>query len=390
MSRRSGVLVLVVLFSAFTLFLKLPSLRFAHDEPDELVYWDVARNLVEHGAYTLQGAPIRGRLSPSIYDRPLFHHPPLYPLLLTPFVALEARQAAVVVSWLGHLLCVVSVGMIGGALLAAGRPVGNVLWLALLGVATDPLLAHVSRKLWIDSLLAGLVALALGLVWVALVSIHRRRCLLLAGVVLGLAGLAKLPGLLALPVAATLVWGGGGSRRERLRDLLLVAVPCALLVLPWLAVFVSTYGVLLPTWLKPDENALQRFPFLAVAVGRPWYFYAVKVALSQPLAIVCLALSFRPRPGEFARWAAPLWFFLWLVVTTVQSAGGYGFQMRYLAPLAPSLYAMLLSLRSPRGFVRPVIAVAIAYSAIGSAPYLLTETFDELLSFLELGGLVRL
>lgn len=388
--RFSQVLLLVALFSAFTVVLKLPSLGFAHDEPDEVVYWSLAHNLVERGAYTLRGAEIADRLSPTIYDRPLFHHPPLYPVLLTPFVALEAKQAAVVISWLGHLLCLLSVGIIGWALLVRGEGAVDALWLALLGVATDPLLALVSRKLWIDSLLAGLVALALALVWAALVSPRRRLLLVLGGLVLGLAGLAKLPGLLVAPVAAMIVWGGGGSRRERLRDLLLVATPCALLVLPWIVLFVTTYGALTPTWLSRDEYAVRHYPFLAAAVGRPWYYYAAKLALAEPVAVAGLALSLRrPRADGLARFAAPAWLLLWLLAYTIQSASGYGFLMRYVVPVVPAIYVMLLCVRSPGNFVRPAIALAVAYGAIESTVYLLSERFDELVSFPELAGLVR-
>jgi 4-amino-4-deoxy-L-arabinose transferase-like glycosyltransferase len=389
--RVSRLVVLVVLFSAFTVVLKLPSLTFAHDEPDEVIYWSVARNLVEHGTYTLRGAPIQSHLSPTIYDRPLFHHPPLYPLLLMPFVALDAPQAAVVISWLGHLLCVMSIGIIAWAISRGGgdERADDSAWLALLGVATDPLLAHVSRKLWIDALLSGLVALALALVWAARVSRRRRLLLLLGGFVLGLAGLAKLPGLLAAPLAVMLLWNGESSRRERVRDLLLLLAPCALLVLPWLAVFVSTYGVLTPNWLRPDDDALRHYPFLAISVGRPWYYYAAKLAVVQPVAMVGLALYPRqPRGSGLSRWVVPAWLLIWLSVSTLQGVGGYGFQMRYVAPLVPSLYAMLLYARTGR-YSKPVIALAITYGAIGSAPYLIAGQLDELISFAEFAGLVR-
>jgi 4-amino-4-deoxy-L-arabinose transferase-like glycosyltransferase len=388
-SHVNRIVVLVALFSAFAIVLKLPSLGFAHDEPDEIIYWSVARNLVEHGTYTLRGAPIQSHLSPRIYDRPLFHHPPLYPLLLTPFVALDAPQAAVIISWLGHLLCIASIGIIAWAVGAGGEWADDSVWLALLGVTTDPLLAHVSRKLWIDALLAGLVALALALVWAARVSRHRRLLLVLGGIVLGLAGLAKLPGLLAAPLAAMLALRGEGGRRERVRDLLLLFAPCALFVLPWLTVFVSTYGVLTPTWLRPDDDALRHYPFLALSVGRPWYYYAAKLALAEPVVVAGMALCLgRPRGSGLARWAAPAWLLIWLVVSTIQSVGGYGFQMRYLAPLVPSLSAMLLCAQTG-GYAKPVVALAITYGAIGSAPYLLAGQMDELMSLAEFARLVR-
>jgi 4-amino-4-deoxy-L-arabinose transferase-like glycosyltransferase len=388
--RLAQVVLLVALFSSFTLVVKLPSLAFPHDEPDELVYWSLAHNLVENGTYTLRGTEVLKRLSPTIYDRPLFHHPPLYPVLLAPFAALEAKQSAVVISWLGHLLCLLSVGIIGWTFLVRGQGSFDLLWLALLGVATDPLLALVSRKLWIDALLAGLAALALALVWAALVSPRRRLLLVLGGVVLGLAGLAKLPGLLVAPVAALIVWGGDGTRREKLRDVLWVAIPAGLVVLPWIVLFITTYGAVTPGWLSRDEYAVAHYPFLAAAVGRPWYYYGAKLVLAQPVLLVGLALSLRrPRAERLTRIGAPVWLLFWLFAYSIQSASGYGFLMRYVAPAVPAIYVMLLCARSPGPLLRPVIALAIAYSAMLSTPYLLSGSFDELVSFPELAGLLR-
>ncbi len=396
-SRFGYAVGLAVLFIGFVIALKLPSLAFDHDEPDEVVYWTVAEQLHEHGVYTLRGSEVLPRLSARIYDRPLFHHPPLYPLLLVPFVAARAPQAAVVVSWLGHLLCVLSVALIGGVLLARSDggtgAVQRFLWLPLLGVATDPILTHVSRKLWIDSLFTGLAALALALVYVALDSRHRRRWLVVAGVVLGLAGLAKVPALLVAAVIALLLFGAGGSWQERIKDLLCVALPATLLVLPWFVAFVATYGVLTPTWLEPDDYALQRFPFVAAAVARPWYYYLVKLCLVQPLAVVAVALYVRGDHG-LRRFAPLVWFLLYLGVNTFQGATGYGFQMRYLAPLTPAVYVMLcchpsLTRGGRNGWVLPLLSLGIVYAAIQTTTYLLSARYDELMSFLEFAGWVR-
>src|SRR5688500_6972258 len=63
-------------------FLKLPSLRYPLDEADERIYWQLADNLARGGEYTLQGTEIVRELSPYMYDRPLFHHPPLFPAMV--------------------------------------------------------------------------------------------------------------------------------------------------------------------------------------------------------------------------------------------------------------------------------------------------------------------
>ena len=392
-----AVLGITALFVVFALLLKLPSLSFEHHEGDEVIYWSVATNLHERGEYTLHGASVLDRVSRGIYDHPLFHHPPLYPVLLAPFVAAQAQNGAVLVSWLGHALCIIAVGLIGWVLLGELTPGRRtLLWLVLLGVATDPLLVHVSRKLWIDGLMTGLIALSLALAHVASVRQRRRRWLVAAGIVLGLAALAKVAALLAGVVAAVLILGGKGSRRERWTDLASYAAPAALLVLPWIAVFWSTYGTPLPTWLKPDEENLARFPFVAAMVGRPWYYYAAKLVLAQPVVVAGLvAAGWSLRAGITARRLAPLvWLFLFLAVSTWQGINGYGFQMRYIAPLVPAIYVLLYSIPcltdEPRGrWTAPVLALLVTVGAMNGAVYLMTSRYAELLTIPELVDWIR-
>jgi hypothetical protein len=120
------------------------------------------------------------------------------------------------------------------------------------------------------------------------------------------------------------------------------------------------------------------------------FYYAAKLAIGEPIALLGLAFLLRRlRALTPASLVTPAWLFLWLIVYTVQSAGGYGFLMRYVAPVVPAIYAMLLYVPHPGRFGRPVIALTIAYGAIESAVYLFSEHFDELFSFPELANFVR-
>lgn len=393
------VIRVALLFIAVSVLLKLPSLTFEHDEPDEVVYWSVARNLVEDGEYTLRGSPVLESLSPRIYDRPLFHHPPLYCFLLAPFVVLGAPQAAVTLSWAGHALCILSVALIGYVLLNRSPdpavPRRVLFQVVLLGVAIDPLLIFVSRKLWIDSLLAGLVALSLALVYLHRARPGGRGLLPAGGLALGLAGLAKLPGLLAAPIATLLIRGEGDRHRSRPKSVLAYAVPCTLAVLPWLLVFYDTYGLLTPTWLRPDDWALEHYPLVAEAVGRPWYYYVVKLGLVLPifpLLIGLYAVSLR-RGLSIERWLPLIWIACFLGVSTYQGVTGYGFQMRYLTPLVPALYAALFC--HPRFFCGanrwglPLLIACVLYAVLGAAVYLPADRHDQFLTLFEGFGLIR-
>lgn len=398
---RPGLAGLVLVFVGFSILVKIPTLIFEHDEPDERIYWAVAENVAERGEYTLRGSPILEHLSPRIYDRPLFHHPPLYVALLLPFVALGAPHLAVTVSWIGHALCILAVALFGSALMreegaAAPAALRHFLWIPLLGVATDPLLTFASRKLWIDVLLAGLIALCLALVVRARrASESRARWLVAAGIVLGLAGMAKLPGLLAGLVGALALAIGEETVRGKLRSVALFLAPAAAISLPWFIVFFATYGTFAPDWLKPDEVTFSHSRFVVQAVALPWFYYIVKLCVVQPLVpIVAFVYALALRRGlGFDRWMPAVWFVLFLAVATFQGLSGYGFQMRYVATLMTAVYAGMLCLPGlidPQGgrIRTQLMVLVIVYAAMGGAIYLLDSRYDELLSIPELMGVL--
>ena len=144
-----GFFLILALALLICAFLKVPTLHYPHAELDERIYWQLAENLAQKGQYSLQGTELLGTLPPGIFNHPLFHHPPLFATLLIPFVLVGAKDAAVVASWLGHLLAVLAVALVGRH--ALRRSVGAntftspVFWVPLLGICTDPLLLFVSR-----------------------------------------------------------------------------------------------------------------------------------------------------------------------------------------------------------------------------------------------------
>ena len=155
--------------------------------------------------------------------------------------------AAVVVSWLGHVLAVFGVALIGRQLLLARADGATILspafWLPVLGVATDPLLMFVSRRIWIDSVLTGLTTLSLATGLLAQ-GPRRRVTLALAGILLGLAALAKLTALILLPVLLFACLREEESGKARTRSIAIVLTPVLLLVVPWLAAFYLSNGVI--------------------------------------------------------------------------------------------------------------------------------------------------
>jgi 4-amino-4-deoxy-L-arabinose transferase-like glycosyltransferase len=373
--------------------LKVPSLLYPQLETDEQVYWQLAQNLADGGAYTLQGTQLLAEsLPPQIYDRPLFHHPPLFPALLVPFMLLGARAAAVTVSWAGHFLVVIAVALVGrDALLRRSAPTltSPAFWIPVLGVAADPLLMFVSRRIWIDSLLAGLLALSVAVLLVA--NGERRRFMLgLAGLLLGLAALAKLTALILAPLFLFAGLRQDTDWRQRGVSLLAITVPVVALVVPWTILFYLKCGVLVPSWTKPNAELLELYPFVRAAVERPWYYYLLKLTLVMPLALVPIWLMISDRaiwrnPGIQA---AVGWFVFIVVAMTVMGIDGYGFQMRYIAPAVAAIYVIVILMLLERE--RPVFLMACACAmlvgTVTGAMHLLAPGFGEILSLAEVAG----
>lgn len=371
--------------------LKLPTLFFERLEYDEQVYWELTKNWLETGAYSLRGTSILGELPPSVYDRPLFHHPPLLPMLLAPFVGTDSPRGAILVSWLGHVLAVVGVAMICWTWRRRSWHAANMLlWLPVLAVALDPVLMFCSRKVWPDDLVGGLAGLSMGLFCIAAA---RRRATWAAvgGATLGLAALTKLPALILIPVAGLLLWlATAADARSRRRLLLAAALPVLIILLPWFAVFYSHYACLLPHWIHPDQALIEMSGLSRRAVSQPWHYYLSESVLVAPLvAVVLVGYVLRRRHVSSPTFGIPLaWVALTAVTLTVLGLRGQGLQLRYLAPAIPGLYVMLAALLArsdPRRSPLPLVALlAVIYGAVCSGFYLLNGGFDEIVSVPEM------
>ncbi len=342
-------LLVTALIVVVTLWLKVPSMLIAHDEVDERIYWQLAENLASGRGYTLQGTALLDSLSPHIYDRPLFHHPPLFATLLVPFVLFGARPAALVVPWLGQILSVCAVALIGWRTALTGSSGRTAFspgfWLPLLALAADPLLGFTASRLWIDSLLTGVMAMSFAALVMATTGHRSQTWLVTAGVFLGLAALTKLTALAVLPVFVVTLLRGGGTWRRRLTSLLPFATPVCLLVVPWLVLFRLKCGVFLPDWVAPDLWLREHSDFVKAALDRPWYYYVIKLPLLIPMTAMA-AWMLWSRPGLRTNPTLQIttaWCVTVIVALTAVSTMGYGFQMRHVAPAVVPLYAIVMS-----------------------------------------------
>jgi 4-amino-4-deoxy-L-arabinose transferase-like glycosyltransferase len=388
-------LIITGLVVVVALWLKVPSIFIPHEEIDERIYWQLAEHLASGRGYTLQGSALLDSLSPHIYDRPLFHHPPLFAALLVPFVLSGAKPAAIVVPWLGHILSLLAVALIGWRT-ALKRPMGPTgispgFWLPLLAMAADPLLGFTASRLWIDSLLTGLMAMAFASLVMATAGQRSQRWMVTAGVFLGLAALTKLTALVVLPVFVVTILLGGVPWRGRLTSCLWFGLPICFLVVPWLLVFRLKCGVFLPDWVAPDPWLREHSEFVKAALDRPWYYYVVKLPLLIPMSVMAgWALSARSglRTNSTMQ-IATAWGLTVVAALTALSATGYGFQMRHVAPAVVPLYVIvmggLLDGEHPTGLLACGCALSIGTFTAGL--HALAQV-DEAFSLAEIARLI--
>lgn len=391
LARRRFVLICAT-FALLCLALKPMTWFSPRAEVDEQVYWTVARHFHRTGQYTLQGTGAIEALNlpRHIYDRPLFHHPPLFPAALLPFGAANRPDAAIVISWLGHILAIVGIGLICWSWRdPAWRSTELALWLPVFAIAVDPLMMFCSRKLWIDGLVGGLDALALGMTVLAL---ERRRVswMLAAGVVFGLAGLTKLTGVLPLIPVLIYAFVVMRNRPGRMAMSLALVGPVMVLVAPWLILFRLKCGAWLPAWMAPTPESIAAFPHVARAMERSWHYYLVQSVLIAPVSLACAIRLFRNGRDGLSGRAVVGWATVAIVVIAHIMLGlrGMGMQMRYLTPGLGGLYVLLsaqMSTTDVRRSVFPAIVLAcVAFGCIQTGFYLQAVEFDEIVSLPEM------
>ncbi len=185
----------------------------AFDDPDN--YLPLARSMVAGQGLALNG-------------RPTAYRPPLYPILLAPIVSLAGERAITAIGIFHLLLGGATVAMT--ALAARGWSLSR--WRILAAtwiVALDPVLAWQARFIMTETLTAGLSTAAL-----AAMTLPRWRGWVLAGALLGLAGLSRpsmLPGAVLVILAGLLV--RPGAWRHRLVRSATMMLSLILALTPW-------------------------------------------------------------------------------------------------------------------------------------------------------------
>lgn len=384
-----------LLITLFGWLVKLPILQSPIKNPDSVIYLDLARGLLDGRGYTLQGSSLLEGLPASLYDHPIFNHPPGFPLLLVPLVYLGIPQAGILISWLGQTLCALAVVLLGREMLvrAEEKSVAKIIYLiALIGVTLDPILSFCSRRVWMDNVVAGFVAMGFAGVLVYLQRREGLKWLVLAGLSMAAAVGTKLIAAIFLPLLAVMIL----VRRRPMewKALLVLLVPSALVVLAWEITFFRATGVWFPHWFAIGNDLLKDNPFVAHQVGTsPWYLWTSLLEIA-PLTLLILPVALweggRWRKGEVLILLGGA--LLYLVTLTVLGMKGVSKEARYLSVAMPLWYMLLLNLRVISGrcpLFLLCVALAVLAGAMLSGVYFFALAYDEPLSAFSLMEMLR-
>jgi hypothetical protein len=278
----------------FVLLLKVSSLFQPHLDNDEQVYIALSQKILEGQDYNLQGTAILSALSPEIYDRPLFFHPPLYMMLAAPMIAVGGEHFAVIPSWIGHFLILIAL------FLFLKETVGETRWpiilLFTLMAAVDPLLTFASRKIWLDCLMAGLLSVSYYAFWKALQLEkvgNRYWMMAFSGFCMGLAMLTKITAVLVLPALVPILWPL--IRKKEFRTLFILAafygLPVIIVTMPWFLKVYSITGCFFNT-PKMNPELFASSPYLQFCCERPWHFYFKELLFLYPIPLLFLGVHF--------------------------------------------------------------------------------------------------
>jgi hypothetical protein len=353
-------LVISLLFSSVILLLHVKSFLIVHNENDEVVYLSLASRMNwDLTNYTTRNVPIVRDFPYSIYRQPLFHQPPLFPLVL--------KIGGLLGNPVGTGLVFANLSMIlllfyTWRWMAFTRTPPQWAVVAFAASAFCPLLLATTTMLHIDGLLGIYLACAVvsyiealdrptlsssmisGLFWV--VALNLRYNSLIA---LPLICLLQAYQLFRLPSASDVTCSVDNTATHGLwhaRKWKAFAIVLTLVLLPGLQHYyrvLATYGTLLPSRIVVPDSGVEQFnEFLKLLSRRgPWQMALLLISVFPFLLLLTTrwfwsALILELRAGLWT--PVPLTAFLLLFL--IEYLFSYKF-MRYFAAEMPLLYLSL-------------------------------------------------
>ena len=361
-------LALLGFFLLLCVLMHAKSFSVSHIEGDEIVYLTLAREMNwDFSEYSTQHDAAVRRFPHSIYRQELFHHPPLYPLVLK--IGMLFQQAV----FFGLAFQVLAMALLLTFARRAARlcelpPRLQVVLYA--GMTFGPLLMFSTGRLHHDGLLAIFLFCAFTMFFEALEK-HSTSKAAVAGALFVLALNVRYNAIAVLPliVLAQLYQfhreaservdpgsTGSGSYLSIMRDprnwscFLVVSALIVTLGLPHYYRILATYGSLIPsTFIVPDLDAESWNEFVRRAYQRSRPRIAFYLIAIFPLVLTWFTPSYARFVAREVRTRS--WTPAYLIIAVFLFAAGLTTmhnQVRYFAPMTPFLFmSFALQLKGP-------------------------------------------
>ncbi|MCX5697411.1 MAG: glycosyltransferase family 39 protein [Candidatus Omnitrophica bacterium] len=322
------ILAAILLFS---LLIRLPALFTRHIENDEVIYQVLADKVANNPSdYSIRGTPLVDQLPRSIYDQPLFHHPPLFAYLLGLIKNIFGARWEILIPILAAVFTSLVVFLIGKELYGEGVGLLSSFFFSICPVAL-----HASTKIWMDTLLGLFCVLS---VYFAIKALKKEVIIwyILSGVSLGLAMLTKCTALCIIPALLYILFKDGFSKKK-IKDFSILGIAALFITAPWFILFYKTFHTFLPWWARQNEESMRMFPFLKMAIGRPVYFYFTNTVIIAPIYLFGFIEMIR-RLKTRGRLIETIWVLSFISgLTIIGATGGLGYITRYILPALPGL-----------------------------------------------------
>lgn len=347
------ILLALILFGVV---IRVPAIFMPHIENDEIIYQTLADKVSEKFSdYSLQGTDILSELPAINYDHPVFHRPPFFVYALALFRAVFGKDFGILLPILSGVLSIFIIFFLGRKMYDGKKAL-----LSAFILSSCPIILFGSTRILMDVVLTVFILVT---VWAVFIAAEKERLLwyVIAGILLGAAALTKESAYPILPACFYIIFKKGFTLKRTVYAFSFVIVSF-IVTLPWLYHFYNVSGEIFPWWAKIYEENIKMFPFIDMAVHRPWYFYFVHLILVAPVYIFAY-LEIAKRVKNRGDLTEVFWVLSYFIFATILGLLGQGYQTRYIMPAVPAL--CFLSADSIARNNRCIFALSIFLMAYG-------------------------
>jgi 4-amino-4-deoxy-L-arabinose transferase-like glycosyltransferase len=365
MAIKHKVFLLLLAIILFSLAMRSRAMFMPHKENDEIVYQTLADKVSKNLAdYSLQGTRIAKLFPEEFYNKPLYFRPPAFVYMLAVFTAVFGKPSAVMLPVIFGVLSVLLMFILAKLMYGEKKAL-----LAALIFSLCPVMLFASSRILIDMPLTFFV---MATVLVLLVSVKKQKAgwFMLSGLIFGFAVLNKESAFFILPVCFYLVFREKIRAKIKIYFLLSFAVTALLVIFPWFYCLYKANGMIFLSRYNDLDGYFKKFPFMDIAVNRPWYFYFLQVIQLAPVYIFGY-FGLIKRAGGRRDLTEALWILSYFIGFTICGIARCGYQTRYILPAIPALCLLSADVLFKKG--RAIWVIAVFLLAFGLLTGILTS-----------------